>query len=341
MLGKVTLEDHFNIPDFAEKAKWWAGLFAVDADRHVREISDVNKIRLEYADKYGVGYHILSYTAPGIQDIADPAEALRIAQLTNDWVYDQIKDKPDRFGSFAALPMHDPAVAAKELRRCVEKYGFKGALVNDIQIGPDGKSLIFYDNPAWDIFWETVVELDVVFYLHPKQPTGVVHDTLYADRKWLIGPPLSFSNGVSLHLLGMVVNGVFDRNPKLQVVIGHLGEKIPFDLWRINHWFEDIKKPLGLSIKKTIRDYFRENIWITTSGHFSTPTLKYCIEELGGADRIMFSTDYPFENYHDACTWFDGIEELEVGVKEKIGRDNAKALFKLGPFKDSDTPLKK
>jgi 2,3-dihydroxybenzoate decarboxylase len=127
----------------------------------------------------------------------------------------------------------------------------------------------------------------------------------------------------------MVTNGVFDRNPKLQVIIGHLGEHIAFDLWRIYHWFEDIKKPLGMPVERTIRDYFRENIWITTSGNFSTATLKYCIEELGNADRIMFSTDYPFENYRDACSWFDEINGLKDCDKEKIGRDNARSLFKL------------
>lgn len=101
-------------------------------------------------------------------------------------------------------------------------------------------------------------------------------------------------------------------------------------------WFEDIKKPIGMPGKKTIRECFRDNIWITTSGHFSTPTLKYCIEELGNADRIMFSTDYPYENYKDACTWFDGLSSLKEGDKLKIGRDNAKKLFKLHAFKDSE-----
>jgi 2,3-dihydroxybenzoate decarboxylase len=330
MHNKITLEDHFNLPDFAQKAKWWAGLFSIDADKHVREISDVGKIRDGYAEQYGVGYQILSYTAPGIQDIADPVEAQRIARMVNDYVYEQIKDKSDRYGSFATLSMHEPAEAAAELRRCVVEYGFKGALVNDVQIASDGSSLIFYDQPQWDVFWRTCEELDVPFYLHPKQPTGVVYETLWKDRSWLVGPPLSFAQGVSLHLLGMVVNGVFDRHPKLQVIIGHLGEHIPFDMWRINHWFEDVKKPLGLAAtcKRTIRDYFRDNIWITTSGNFSTSTLKYCIEELGGANRIMFSTDYPFESFHDACTWFDGLE-LKEGEQEAIGRENAKRLFKL------------
>lgn len=234
--------------------------------------------------------------------------------------------------------MHDPQQASDELRRTVTQYGFKGALVNDTQrAGPDGDDMIFYDGPEWDVFWSTVTELDVPFYLHPRNPTGTIHDKLWAKRKWLIGPPLSFSQGVSLHLLGMVTNGVFDRHPKLQIVIGHLGEHLPFDLWRINHWFEDVKKPLGLkeTCKKTIREYFAQNIWITTSGHFSTPTLQYCINEVG-ADRILFSIDYPFENFADGCVWFDKNLELNEIDYRKIGKDNARKLFKVGDYKDAE-----
>lgn len=231
--------------------------------------------------------------------------------------------------------MHDPHQAAAELRRCVEKYGFKGALVNDTQrAGPDGDDNIFYDRPEWDVFWKTCTDLDVPLYLHPRNPTGTVYDKLWADRKWLVGPPLSFAHGVSLHVLGMVTNGVFDRHPNLQVVIGHLGEHIPFDMWRINHWFEDRKKHLGLAetCKKTIRDYFAQNIWITTSGHFSSTTLNFCMAELS-SDRILFSIDYPFETFSDACDWFD-TTELSVTDRLKIGRENAKKLFKLGQYKD-------
>lgn len=231
--------------------------------------------------------------------------------------------------------MHDPQEAAAELRRCVEKYGFKGALVNDTQrSGKDGDNMIFYDTPAWDVFWKTCTDLDVPFYLHPRNPTGTMFEKLWADRKWLVGPPLSFAQGVSLHVLGMITNGVFDRHPNLKVVIGHLGEHIPFDLWRINHWFEDVKKPLGLDCKKTVRDYFAQNIWITTSGHFSTPTLKYCIEEIG-ASRILFSVDYPFESFGDACTWFDDMK-LDEDQKKAIAKGNAVKLFKLGKTKDFD-----
>jgi 2,3-dihydroxybenzoate decarboxylase len=135
----------------------------------------------------------------------------------------------------------------------------------------------------------------------------------------------------------MVTNGVFDRNPKLQVILGHLGEHIPFDLWRINHWFEDRKKLLGLDCKKTIREYFNENIWITTSGHFSSTTLNFCINEVS-SDRILFSVDYPFEHFNDACDWFDNAE-LSTRDRARIGRENAQALFKLGQYKDSEAKV--
>ncbi|KAF2757413.1 amidohydrolase 2 [Pseudovirgaria hyperparasitica] len=334
MRGKIALEEAFALPRFAEKQRWWAGLFALDPDKHVAEINDITEQRIKYMDEHDVGYTLLSYTAPGVQDIWDPKEAQALTVEINDYIEGAIKGKEDRLGALATLSMHSPAEAAAELRRCVAK-GFKGALVNDTQrAGPEGDDMIFYDGPEWDEFWGTVASLEVPFYLHPRNPTGSIHEKLWAKRSWLIGPPLSFAQGVSLHVLGMVTNGVFDRHPTLQVIIGHLGEHIPFDLWRINHWFEDIKKPLGLSCKKTIREYFAQNIWITTSGHFSTPTLHYCMTELS-ADRILFSIDYPFENFKDGCEWFDNMEINDTD-RRKIGRDNAKALFKLGKFKDSE-----
>lgn len=328
MQGKIAFEEAFALPRFTEKTRWWASLFATNPDKHVGEMNDIQKIRLEYMDKYGVDYTILSYTAPGVQDIWDPKEAQALAKEINDYVAGEVAVRPDRFGAFATLSMHDPKEASEELARCVKQLGFKGALVNDTQrAGVDGDDMIFYDGPEWDVFWKQCTDLDVPFYLHPRNPTGTMYERLWAKRKWLVGPPLSFAQGVSLHLLGMVTNGVFDRHPTLKVVIGHLGEHIPFDLWRINHWFEDVKKPLGLSCKKTIRDYFAENIWITTSGHFSSTTLNFCINEVS-SDRILFSIDYPFESFEDACTWFDKIELSKVD-HNKIGKENAKKLFKL------------
>ncbi|KAI6973354.1 2,3-dihydroxybenzoate [Hortaea werneckii] len=341
---KRATEEAFALPRMKEQTERWASLFAVDGQKHAREVTDIGRIRTKYMDEYGVGYQILSYTAPGVQDIYDPKEAHAFAREINDYAAEQIKGKGDRFGCFACvtLSMHDPSEAAAELERCVLELGFKGALVNDTQrSGHDGDDMIFYDGPEWDVFWKTCTRLDVPFYLHPRNPTGTVFEKLWKDRKWLIGPPLSFAQGVGLSMLGMVTNGVFDRHPALQIIIGHLGEHIPPDLWRIDHWFEDIKKPLGMAAqcKKTIRDYFAQNIWITTSGNFSSPLLQLCMTEVS-ADRILFSIDYPFEQFEDACVWFDKVELNKID-KLKIGRENAKKLFKLGRYKDSEAQLKR
>ncbi|KAG0156605.1 hypothetical protein PDIDSM_3786 [Penicillium digitatum] len=314
MLSKIALKEAFALPRLHEKTKWWAGMFATDTDKHTAEINDVGPIRLDFAKRHGT----------------QRRAALAVEINSSE------KAHPDQFAAFATLSMHDPQEAAAELRRFVTQHGFPGALVNGTQrAGIDGDDLIFYDNEKWDEFGATCTELDVPLCLHPRNPTGTIYDKLWADRKWLVGPPLSFAHGVSLHVLGMVTNGVFDRNPKLQVILGHLGEHRPFDMWRINHWFEDWKKMLGLgeTCERTIREYFAENLWITTSRHFSTTTLHFCMAEVG-ADRILFSIDYPFETFEDACEWFDSAEMSDPD-RLKIGRENAKKLFKLGVYKDS------
>lgn len=246
--------------------------------------------------------------------------------------------------------MRDPSQAAQELTRAVKELGFHGALLNDFQhAGPNGETYLFYDQPKYDPFWKVVTELDVPVYLHPAAPSDVVYEKLYDERKYLIGPPLSFANGVNLHLLGLITNGVFDRHPKLKLIVGHLGEHIPFDFWRINHWFEDVKKPLakaqgGVMCEKTIYDYFKRNIWLTTSGHFSTHTLKYVVEEIG-CERVLFSVDYPYEKIEDCCAWYDGkakeVQEAAGGkdAYRKVGRDNAKALLRLSGFHDENEPV--
>ncbi|KAJ9190781.1 hypothetical protein DTO166G4_2526 [Paecilomyces variotii] len=341
MLGKVAIEEAINPPSELHKQ---AGMISRDIhpdheDEYRKQVTSIED-RERRAARTGVGYTINSHVSPGIQAERDPAVAEKLAVEINDWMYNQIKDRRDTQGAFAALSMHDPANAAKELRRCVTQYGFHGALLNNWQLAnnPDGSiKFLFYDQPEYDIFWETLQELDVPLYLHPAPPAGPLHDIQYAQRPYLMGPPASFSNDVSLHLLGMVSNGVFDRFPKVQVILGHLGERIVFDTWRINHWLEDVKKPRGLNktCKKTIRQYFRDNIWVSTSGNFSTTSLQYVIS-IVGADRVLFAVDYPQEAYEDACGWFDNAE-INLSDKLKIGKENAKRLFRLGKYRDSES----
>lgn len=347
MRGKVSLEEAFELPRLAAQTKEKAELYIApqNRERYFEEVTNPCGNRLKLSNKHGIGYTIYSVYSPGPQGYFDRAECEAYASEVNDYIANEIKDHRDRMGAFAALSMHDPKQASQELRRCVEKYGFHGALVNDVQhAGKDGETYIFYDQPEWDEFWQTCVDLDVPFYLHPEPPMGIYREQQYKDRKYLIGPPVSFANGVSLHLLGMIINGVFDRFPKLKVILGHLGEHIPGDFWRIDHWFEHCSRPLAESrgdtfAKHRLLHYFRNNIWLTTSGNFSTETLKFCVDHVG-PERILFSVDSPYEHIDVGCEWYDNnrkqITEAVGGEKayKDIGRDNAKRLFKLGDFYD-------
>lgn len=349
MLGKVSLEEAYELPAEADSSRAQAALYIApnDLERYLRQIKSTTDERLRISDEHGIGYTIVSLTVPGIQGLTDKDEAEKHATKVNDYIYDQIKDHRNKLGAFAALSMHDPKQAGEELRRCVQDLGFHGALLNDFQhAGADGETFLFYDQEPYDEFWKVVCELDVPIYIHPAAPTGQRYAKLYSQRKYLVGPPLSFANSVSLHLLGLITNGVFDRFPNLKIVVGHLGEHIPFDFWRINHWLEDVERPLAEKAgdnmsQRDIYHYFRNNIWVTTSGHFSTATLKYVCDYLG-PERILFSVDYPYETIENGCGWWDGdaIEIKKALGGEKayydVGRENAKKLFKLGSYHDSE-----
>ncbi|KAB8235571.1 amidohydrolase family protein [Aspergillus alliaceus] len=352
MLGKIALEEAYEIPSKADQIREQAALYIAptDLDRYLLQIKSITDERLQISNAHGIGYTIISLTVPGIQGITDKSAAEKQAHEVNDYIADMIKPHRDRLGAFAALSMHDSVQAGQELRRCVTELGFHGALLNDIQhAGVDGETYLFYDQPEYDEFWRVAVELDVPVYIHPAAPQGQYYRQQYAGRKYLVGPPLSFANGVSLHLLGLITNGVFDRFPKLKVIVGHLGEHIPFDFWRINHWLEDVERPLAKKAgdrmcERDIYYYFKNNIWVTTSGHFSTPTLKYVCDYLG-PERILFSVDYPYETIENGCGWWDQDAEnikKALGGEDgylNVGRENAKKLLKLEKFHDSDAPV--
>ncbi|KAJ5090783.1 amidohydrolase 2 [Penicillium argentinense] len=201
-------------------------------------------------------------------------------------------------------------------------------------------------SPQYDTFWEVVTELYVPVYLHPAAPSDIILEKLYTQRHFLIGTPLSFANGVDPHRLRYICDGAFDRFSKLKLIIGHLGEHNPFDFWRINHWFEDVKKPIAedegrVMCKKSIHDYFKENIWVTTSGHVSTATLKYVVNEIG-ADRVLFSVDYSYDTIENECGWRDNVAKPiqkavgRVDAYRRMGRDNAKKPLKLNSFHYSE-----
>lgn len=321
MQGKVTLEDHFATEATLGDSQPF-GTHVWGELRH--RLLDFQDQRLRLMDEWGIEIMIASLNAPAVQAIPDVKRALEVAREANDLLAGEVAKRPDRFVGVAALPMQDPEMAIRELERCIAELGFKGALVNGYT-EMDGKP-VHYDLPQYRPFWRALERLDVPFYLHPRPPMAGVSQ-LYDGHPWLFGPTWSFAAETSLHALRLIGSGLFDELPRLQIVLGHLGEGLPFYLWRIDNRNNWMKAPHKYAAKKQVADYFRANFHLTTSGHYSTPALIDAITEIG-ADRVMFSVDYPFEDFSDAADWFNRAEISEVD-RRKIGRSNAMALFKL------------
>ena len=324
MQGKITLEEHFAIPDTLQDSAGFVPDNCWDELQH--RLLDFHDTRLKLMDKHGIEMMILSLNAPAIQAIPDIKKADEISRRANDFLAEQIAKRPDRFQGFAALPMQDPDLATRELQRCVRDFGFKGALVNGFSQINVAESAVYYDlKQYWD-FWGECEKLDVPFYLHPRNPIPSMAQ-IYDGHAWLLGPTWAFGQETAVHALRLMGSGLFDKYPKLQIILGHMGEGLPYSMWRIDNRNAWVKAQPKYPAKRKIADYFRENFYLTTSGNFRTQTLIDAMLEIG-ADRILFSTDWPFENIDHASDWFD-VTSISEADRIKIGRTNSVNLFKL------------
>ena len=324
MQGKVALEEHFAVEETLSDS---AGFVPED---HWAELSgrllDMHDRRLAEMDRHGIEVMIVSLNAPAAQAIPDPARAVAVARRANDALAEHIARRPDRFRGSAALPMQDPDAAARELERCVRELGFVGGLVNGFsQIG-SASNATYLDHAQYRPFWAHVAALDVPFYLHPRNPLPE-HSQIYEGHPWLMGPTWAFGQETAVHALRLMGSGLFDAHPSLQIILGHMGEGLPYSMWRIDNRNAWVKAPKKHAAKRNIGAYFQENFHLTTSGNFRTQTLLDAMLEIG-ADRILFSADWPFENIDHAAIWFDATTISEAD-RAKIGRGNAWKLFKL------------
>jgi predicted TIM-barrel fold metal-dependent hydrolase len=324
MQGKIALEEHFAIPEtLMDSAGFVPGDFWTELQSRLLDIQDK---RLKEMDAHGIETMILSLNAPAVQAIADTGRAIDIARRANDALAEECAKRPDRFRAFAALPLQDPEAAARELERCVKEMGFVGALVNGFSQRVDTDALLYYDLPQYRGFWATVAALDVPFYLHPRNPLAQ-DSRIYEGHPWLMGPTWAFAQETAVHALRLMGSGLFDEHPNLRIILGHMGEGLPYMMWRIDNRNAWVKVPPKYPAKRRIAEYFNENFYITTSGNFRTQTLIDAMLEIG-SDRILFSTDWPFENIDHAADWFDATTISEAD-RMKIGRTNAKLLFGL------------
>ncbi|KAK3332920.1 hypothetical protein B0T19DRAFT_398644 [Cercophora scortea] len=294
-------------------------------------LQDIHNTRLSQMDAHGVEYMLLSLTSPGAQGEPDPIKANKLAINANNWLADQVSQNPARFGAFASVSMHNAADAAAEATRAVKELGMFGVMLNDYQVvaTPEGEEIKYYDAPEYRPFWRTIEQLGVPVYMHPRYPPAkdLKPGTKYGDRKQLLGAAVQFHLDLSLHIYALISSGIFDEFPGVQLVAGHLGEGIPFNLCRADHWYNKPVKKATRPSKHDYSYYFKHNVSITTSGDFSTSGLKFCIGEIG-VDRCMYSIDYPYDTVEEAQTWWKGVD-LPSDQKEAVARGNAIRLFKL------------
>ena len=322
MIGKIALEEHFALEETLEDSQKYA---VSGSWNHLqRRLLDLGDERLAEMDRHGIERAILSLNSPAVQAVFDSRRAIEIARRSNDILAEAIARHPGRFAGFAALPMQDPAAGVAELTRTVRELGFKGALVNGFsQVGAEG-TVVYYDDPAYRDFWATVEQLGVPFYLHPRDPL-LSREPILEGHPWLQGSAWAFGVETAIHALRLIASGLFDRYPRLMMILGHLGEGIPYNVWRLDHRLS--KSPRGIPARGTMTEYLRSNFYLTTSGNFRTSTLMNAIAEVG-VERVLFSVDYPFEDTVDGTSWFDSAEISEAD-RRAIGRDNAVRLFGL------------
>ena len=318
--GKIALEEHFDFPATAS-----ASYAARGSPEFQRQIQDLGSGRIAEMDRGGVEVCILSLVGPGIQAITNPRQAVEVARQANDHLAENIAKNPKRLRGFAALALQDPQGAAQELTRSIKDLGFCGALVNGFTQSGQTDSISFYDMPQFRDFWATLQQLNVPLYLHPRSALPA-HQPAYQGHPWLTGSIWGFTAETSIHALRLTGSGLFDDYPKVKLILGHLGEGLPCNIWRIDN---RISRTLAdrPKAKHPIGHYLRVNFYITTSGNFRTQTLTEVMLEVG-SDRILYSVDFPFEDMGIAAEWFDRAP-LSEADRLKIGRSNAQQLFRL------------
>lgn len=285
-------------------------------------ITDLGELRLRDMDDCGIAKQILSLTSPGVQ-IFDAATGTGLAQLSNDYLATAIRKHPDRFDGLAAIAPQDPSAAVKELERGVRKLGLKGAIINSHTRGE------YLDDPKFLPIFEAAAALRVPIYLHPNTPPPAMIGHFLESG--LDGAIYGFAVETGLHMLRIIVSGVFDRFPGLRMILGHLGEALPYWLFRIDFMHRAMvganRYPSVQKLNRKPSEYFRENIYVTTSGMAWQPPILYAQSVLG-MDRVLYAMDYPYQFVPDEVKVTDELPVSDAD-KRKLYQTNAESVFSL------------
>jgi 2,3-dihydroxybenzoate decarboxylase len=311
----VAIEEHFWIPELRDR---YSGARGISAHTPARQLDDLGEIRLRDMDAAGIDMQVISHMQPGTQ-IFDAETAVALARKANDALYAATRAHPGRFAGFAELPTADPDAAAEEIERTVTRHDFKGALINGLTAGA------FLDEKRFWCIFERAQALDVPIYFHPGIPHPAVTQAYYSDYRRGDFPFLSvawgFTAETAIQAIRLIVSGVFDAYPRLKIILGHLGETIPFTLWRCDWIIQHVGG------RSAFADAFREHFYLTTSGNFQHSALACCISELG-IDRIMFAVDYPYNSNVEGVA-FVRTAPISEADRAKIFHRNADRLLRL------------
>ena len=313
----IAIEEHYWDP---ELTRHYTGIEAPKGAEIEKQLHDFGSIRLKEMDGAGIDVQVISHGAPSTQKL--PADiAVKFTAGVNDRLAAACATNPKRFAAFGALPTANPEAAADELERCVTLHGFKGAMIHGMSNGE------FLDLKKFWPIYARAEKLDVPIYFHPSLPDPRVTEIYYQeyakDFPLVVRPAWGFTVETATQAIRLVLSGVFEKHPKLKVVLGHFGETIPFLLWRID---SALKRPGQKPL--SFRDIFSKNFYLTTSGFFSNPALLCCVMEMG-VGHILFAVDWPFvADSRPAVDWMSGAP-LSDEDKAKILSGNAKRLLKL------------
>ena len=322
----ITIEEHFATRrffdgpgrDLKEQAEKFSSARAL---KLIPQLCDLDEARLAEMDAAGIDMQIVSLTAPGVEQL-EAAEAIALATETNDFLADAIKKHPARLGGFATLPIMAPDKAAQEFERRVRGQKFAGAIINGHARGR------YLDNKFFWPILESAEQLGVPIYLHPTRPPQAVIDASFGGFSPMVsdifaGPGWGWHIETAVHIIRLILGGVFDRFPSLQIVIGHLGEGLPGMFQRL-----DVMAPALTRLQRPVTTYLKENIHYTFSGFFFPPTFLALLLELGGVDRMMFSIDHPYQSMPEGRAFLDQLP-VSAADKERIAHGNAEKLFRL------------
>lgn len=320
-MKKIALEEHFTRPDLAGYGHGPGSSMGQGSGNPFSEaLLEFDELRLEVMDKAGIELAVLSVTTPGVQAERRLHTAITRAREANDFLAQEVRKYPTRYAGFAHLPMQDAKAAGDELARCVNELGFKGAMINGQTNGH------YLDEEMYHPFWERVQELGVPIYLHPSDPYDMPQ--AYQGHPELLGATWSWTVEAATHALRMVFGGTFDRFPKVTLILGHMGETLPYLLWRLDSRTRVRSRLVqGEDKVRLPSDVIKKNIVVTTTGVCSHSALLCALSALG-EDSVMFSVDYPYEDCGVAAEFIETAPITET-VRAKVCHGNAERILSL------------